>query len=143
MLLIKYLLLFFGGVTLTLILWTLFLCIKFEKDTNSNNSKLNNKKASRKELTSSQEKVIHYIISIAIISLPLSYVFYQHISQVSLDSSDWSIFVYTLLILFITLWAHSYLFPMINGRYLWRWGGKYKHHLKLKKQESKQLKLNL
>ena len=143
MLLIKYLLLFFGSATFTLILWTLFLCIKFEKDNNLKSRELTNKKVPFARLTLIQKKVLHFIITMIIISVPLIYVFYQHINQEVMDSSDWSIFAKTLLILVTVLTTHSYLFPMVNRRYTWRWGKKYKLHLKLKKQESKQLKLNL
>lgn len=139
----KYIFLFFGLTTLIIILWALFLCIKFEQDNNLKNRELINKKVPFARLTLTQEKVLHFIITMIIISVPLIYVFYQHINQEVMDSSDWSIFAKTLLILVTVLTTHSYLFPMVNLRYTWRWGKKYKLYLQLKSQEPKQLKLNL
>jgi hypothetical protein len=132
-----------GLAILALIIWALFLCSEFEQDNHLMNDELNNKKRSLKRLSSSQEKWLHYCVTIAIISLPLSYVFYQHITQEEIKSSDWSVIAYTLLILFTTLGIHSYLFPIVQERFLWRWGKRYSNYMSKNHKAPKQLKLKL
>lgn len=137
----QLLFLFLFVILLTLIIWGLILCIRFEQSDNSRTKKLNKKKSTTIKLSITQEKIIHYIITIAIISAPLSYLFYQRINQTQIITSDWSIIGYTLLILISVLSLHSYLFPVVKGRFLCRWSNNYKHYLSKKKQKPKQLKL--
>jgi len=134
MMLIKTILSIILALILILILYGFKLCINIDKLATNNNYENNFDKESPRF---SWNRLIHFIVIISTV-LIISLYFYTRMT-IKFDN----IFIIFLpqVILGLTVFIHSLLFPKINHEFTWRWSDAHKKHILKLQLEPKQLKL--